>query len=97
MFSKTLLKTNSLGRNVRGFTRRLCKFSSLYWYDVMLTAATSLSSSVMSGSLAMVSSFAFLGIFARTVGILIFMGMMASIPYIRVNGDTPVGFRLVVP
>ena len=46
----------------------------------MRTTATSLSSSVMSRSLAMVSSFAFLGIFAHTVGILIFMGMMASIP-----------------
>ena len=32
----------------------------------------------------------------RIVGIPIFVGMIASIPYVRVNGDSPVGFRLVV-
>ena len=62
VFSKTLLKTNSLGRNVRVFTRQLCKFPSLCWYDVMRTAAASRSSSVMSRSLTTALAFAFLGI-----------------------------------
>ena len=44
----------------------------------------------------MASSFAFLGISVRTVAILIYVGMMASIPYVRANGDTLVGFWLVV-
>ena len=46
----------------------------------------------MSRSLA----FSFSRISVRTMGIPISMGMMASIPYVRVNSDTPVGFRLVV-
>ena len=96
MLLKTSLKTKYLGRNVHGFTRWLCKFASLCWYDAMLIAAVSRSSSVMSRSLAMTSAFAFSGISTLMVGILIFVGMMASIPYVRVNGDTPVGFRLVV-
>ena len=96
VFSKTLLKTNYPGRNVRGFTRRLCKFVSLYWYDDMRIASASQSSSVMSRSLAMASPFAFLGIYARTVGIPISMGMIASIPYVRANSDIPVDFQLVV-
>ena len=96
MFSKTLLKTNSLGKNVRDFTRQLCKFVSLCWYDAMHTAAVSWSSSDVSRSLTMALAFAFLRIYARTVGILISMGMMASIPYVRANSDTPVGFQLVV-
>ena len=96
MFSKTLLKTNSSGRNVHGFTRRLCRFDSLCWYDAKRTTAASRSLSVVSRSLAMASSFSFLGISAHTVGISISMGMMASIPYMRANGDTPFGFRLVV-
>ena len=62
----------------------------------MRTTAASRSSSVVYRSLAMALAFAFLGIFARMVGILIFVGMMASIPYMRVNGDMPVGFRLVI-
>ena len=96
MFSKTLLKANSLGRNVHGFTRRLCKFASLCWYDAMRTAAASQSLSVVSRSLTRASTFDFTGIFARTVGIPISMGMMAFIPYVRANGDIPVGFRLVI-
>ena len=96
MFSKTLLKTNSPARNVHDFTRRLCKFASICWYDIIPTAAASRSSLVVSRSLAMASEFAFLGIFVRTVGISIYVGMMASIPYVRANGDTLVGFRLVV-
>ena len=96
MFSKTRLKTKSLGRNVRGVTCWLCEFASLYWYDTMHTVAASQSSLVVSMSLAMASAFAFSGISARMVGIPISMGMMASIPYVRTNGDMPVGFRLVV-
>ena len=96
MFSKTLLKTNSLARNVCGFTRRLCKFASLRWYDVMLTAAASRSSSVVSRSLAMALAFAFSGIFVHMVGILISVGMIASIPYVRVNDDLLIGFQMVV-
>ena len=91
-----LLKTNSLGRNVHGFTRRLCKFASLCWYDAMCTNAASRSSSVLSRSLTRASTFAFSGISARTVGIPIFVGMVASITYVRANGDIPIGFRLVV-
>ena len=44
----------------------------------------------------MASAFAFSRIFARMVGIPIYEGMMASIPYVRVNDDMSVGFRLVV-
>ena len=44
----------------------------------------------------MASAFDFLGNSACTVGISISMWMMASIPYVRANGDTLVGFRLVV-
>ena len=47
---------------------------------------------MVSRSLAMASTFAFPGISVRIVGILIYVGMMASIPYIRANGDTLVGF-----
>ena len=96
VFSKTLLKTNSLSRNVCDFTRWLWKFASLYWYDVIRTATASQSSSVVSRSLAMASTFAFLGIYAHTVGIPISIGMMASIPHVRTNGDIAIGFRLVV-
>ena len=96
MFSKTLLKTNFLALNVRGFTRWLCKFASLCWYDAMRIAATSQSFFVVSRSLVMASAFAFSGIYVRMVGIPIFVGMIASIPYVRVNGDSPIGFWLVV-
>ena len=36
------------------------------------------------------------GIPVRIVGIPISVGMIASILYVRANGDSPVGFRLVV-
>ena len=62
----------------------------------MHTAVSSRSSSLMSKSLAMALAFAFSGISAHMVGIPIFMGMTASIPYVRANGDMPVGFQLVV-
>ena len=96
VFSKTLLKTNSPALNVRGFTRQLCKFASLYWYDAMRTAAVSRSLLVLSRSFIKALVFTSLGISVRMVGIPISMGMMASIPYVRANGDSPVGFRLVV-
>ena len=96
MFLKTLCKTNSPTRNVRGFTRLLCKFASLYWYDIIRTTVASQSSLVVSRSLAMTSAFAFLRIFVCTVGILINVEMMASIPYVRANSDTLVSFCLVV-
>ena len=44
----------------------------------------------------MASAFAFIGNVVRIVGIPISMGMMASIPYVRVNGDMTIGFQLVV-
>ena len=62
----------------------------------MRTTVASRSLSVVFRLLAMASTFAFSGISARTVGIPIYVGMMASIPYVRANGDTWVGFRLVV-
>ena len=96
VFSKTRLKTKSPGRNVHGFTRRLCKFASFCWYDAMNTAVVSWSSLVMSRSLALASAFSFSGISAYMVGIPISVGMMASIPYVRANNDMPVGFQLVV-
>ena len=96
MFSKTLLKTNSLGRNVCGFTRRVCKFSNLCWYDAMRIIVASRSLLVVFRSLAMALALASLRISTRTMGISISMGMIASIPYVRVNGDTSVGFQLVV-
>ena len=92
VFSKTLLKTNSSGTNVRGFTHQLCKFSSLYCYDAISTIAASRSSSIVSRSLAMASKFSFLGISFPMVDSPIFVGMMASIPYMRGNDDMPVGF-----
>ena len=96
MFSKIMIKNHSPGRNVHDFTRWLCKFVSLYWYDAIRIVVVSRSSSIVSRSLATTSAFAFSGIYVRTVDILIFVGMMASIPYMRANSDTPVGFRLVV-
>ena len=96
VFSKTLLKTNFPALNVRDFTRWLCKFASLCWYNAMRIAATSQSSFVVSRSLVKASEFSFSGIYVRMVGIPIFVGMIASIPYVRVKGDSPVGFWLVV-
>ena len=96
VFSKTLLRTNSPTLNVHSFTRRLCQLSNLYWYEAMRMAVASQSSLAVSRSLIMDSMLVSLGISIRIVGIPISMGMIASIPYVRVNGDSPVGFRLVV-
>ena len=95
VFSKTILKTNSPALNARDFTCWLCKFASLCWYDAMCTAAASRSSSVMSKSLVIVLVFTSSKIYVRMVGIPISIGMIASIPYVRANGDSPIGFRLV--
>ena len=96
VFLKILLKTNSPALNVRGFTCRLCKFANRCWYDAMRTIAASQSSSVLSWSLVMSSKIASSGISVWMVGILIFVGMIASIPYVRANGDSRIWFRLVV-
>ena len=42
------------------------------------------------------SSFPCLGMFFRMVGIPISIGIIASILYVIVNGDIPVGLRVVV-
>ena len=96
VFLKTLLKTNCPSLNVCSFTRRLSKLANLYWYDATRTTATSRSSSAVSRSLITASVFASSGVSIRIVGILIFIGMITSIPYVRVNGDSPVSFQLVV-
>ena len=96
MFSKILLKNNSPALNVRSFTRWLSKFASLCWYDAMRTTAASRSSSVVFRSLVRALTFASTGTSVRMVGIQISVGLIASIPYMRVNGDSLVGFRLVV-
>ena len=44
----------------------------------------------------MASVFALSGILVRTVGIPISVGMIASISYVKANGDSPVGLWLVV-
>ena len=96
VFSKTLLRTNSPTLNICGFTRWLCKLANLCWYEVIRTAAASRSSSTVSRSLITALVFASSRIFIQMVGIPISVGMIASIPYVRVNGDSPVGFWLVV-
>ena len=70
--------------------------SNLYGYDAIRTAAASWSLLVMSRFSAMASTFSFSGISVHTVGIPISAGMMDSMPYMRANDNTPVGFRLVV-
>ena len=58
--------------------------------------AASRSLLAVSRSLIMASMLVSLGIPVRIVGIPIFVGMIASIPYLRANGDSLVGFCLVV-
>ena len=62
----------------------------------MRTAAASWSPSVVSRSFIIASIFAFLEIFAHTVGIPISVGIMDSIPHMRANSYMAVGFLLVV-
>ena len=62
----------------------------------MRMAADSRNSSTVSSSLIINFVFSLSGVFVRMVGIPIFVGMIASIPYVIVNGDMPVGLRAVV-
>ena len=62
----------------------------------MWMAADSRNSSTVSSSLIINSVFPCSRVFDRMVGILISVGMMTSIPYVIVNGDTPVGLRAMV-
>ena len=96
VFSKTFLRTNSLALNVSEFTRRLCQLANLCWYEDMRMAAASRSLSAVLRSLVMASVLVSSEILVRIVGISISVGMIASIPYVRANGDSPVSFRLVV-
>ena len=80
MFSRTFLRTRSLGWNIRGFTRLLYRFASRRWYDAIHTAAASRSSFAMSRSLITDSIFDCLGISVRSMGIPISIGTIASIP-----------------
>ena len=57
----------------------------------MPMAADSRNSSTVSSSLVVNSVFPCSEVFVRMVGIPISVGMMASIPYVIANGDTPVG------
>ena len=62
----------------------------------MRMAADSHNSTTVSSSLIINSIFPCSGVFFRMVGIPISVGMIASIPYVIVNGDMPVGLRAVV-
>ena len=80
MFSKTLLNNRSPAQNARCLTHLLYRFVIFCWYDAIHTAATSRDSSAISKSLTMASVLAFSGISVRSVGTLILVGIMASIP-----------------
>ena len=62
----------------------------------MRMAADSRNSSIVSSFLIINSVLPCSGVFVRMVGIPISMGMIASIPYVIVNGDIPVSLRAVV-
>ena len=62
----------------------------------MRMAADSRNSSTVSSSLVISSVFPHSEVFFWMVGIPISVGMMASIPYMILNGDTPVDLRAVV-
>ena len=59
-------------------------------------AADSHNSSTVSSSLIINFVLPSSGVFVRMVGIPISVGMIASIPYVIVNGDISVGLRAVV-
>ena len=80
MFSKTFLKTRSLGRNIRGFMHLLYRFASLLWYDAIHIATASHSSSAMFRSLITNLVFDYSDVSIRSVGIPISIGTIASIP-----------------
>ena len=62
----------------------------------MQMAADSRNSSTMSSSLIINYVFPYSVVFVRMVGIPICVGVIASIPYVIVNGDMTVGLRPVV-
>ena len=62
----------------------------------MQMAADSHNSSTVSSSLIINSVLPCSGVFVRMVGIPISVAMIASIPYVIVNVDIPVGLRVVV-
>ena len=74
----------------------LYRFSSLRWYDAISTTAASRSSSTMSRYLITDSVFDCSGISVQSVGIPISVWTIASIPYVSVKGDIPVGLQAVV-
>ena len=59
-------------------------------------AADSRNSSTVSSTLIINFVFPCSGVFVRMVGIPISVGMIASIPYVIVNEDIPVGLRAMV-
>ena len=62
----------------------------------MQMVADSRNSSTVSSSLINNSVLPCSGVFFLMVGIPISVGMIASIPYVIVNGDMPMGLRAVV-
>ena len=62
----------------------------------MRMAANSRNSSTVSSSLIINYVFPCSGVFVGMVRIPISVGMMASIPHVIANGDTPVGLQSVV-
>ena len=62
----------------------------------MWMAADSRNSSTVSSSLIINYVFPCSGVFVRMVGIPISVGMIASIPYLIVNGDMPVDLLALV-
>ena len=68
----------------------------MLWYDAILTVATSRSSFAMSRSLITISAFDCSGISVKSVGMLISVGTIASIPYMSMKGDLPLGRQAVV-
>ena len=62
----------------------------------MQMAADSRNSSTVSSSLIINYVFPYSGVFVRMVGIPICVGVIASFPYVIVNGDMTVGLRAVV-
>ena len=80
MFSKTFLRTRCSAWNVRYFTCLLYELAALCWYNAMRIVAASWISFAMSKSFAMASVLAFSGSSIQSVGILISVGIMASIP-----------------
>ena len=79
LFSKTLLKTRSPTWYACCLTHLLYKFVVLCWYDVIRIVAASRSKFTISRSLVRALVLASSEISVRSVGIPIFVGIMASI------------------